>query len=205
MFTPTVDELISVMLRKSYHVYSNEALEWNLNIVGIRSNNLIPDMFDDTLAVFYRFMGDWHISYYPITTDPSTHYLRNPIVNSGTAILKEGQYTGVYMLGIHKRGRPGAHRALCQKNGDVQVYRDNNKDGRLNMENNTVETGMFHINIHKGPRAGRGEPHNDIYSAGCQVFADDRHFAEFIYKCEMAAEGLGNRFTYTLLNRSDFG
>lgn len=63
---------------------------------------------------------------------------------------------------------------------------------------------MFGINIHRGPRGGQFDPDNTIFSAGCQIFADDRHFAEFIKKCENGKEAFENNFTYTLLHEIDF-
>lgn len=204
MDKPTIDKIISVMKSKEYRIYDTPSIDWNLNLVGIRSNNLDTKKFDDLLVVFHRFMGNWDISYYPITTDPSTYYLKNPLNSKGTAILMEGQYKSVYKIDIHKRGRKGAHKAMCQRLGDVTVYRDSDKDGSLDIDRNTIQTGKFGINIHRGPRNGRANPDNDVFSAGCQVFADDRHFAEFLLKCEAGKEAFGNSFTYTLLLENDF-
>ncbi|MEO1964946.1 hypothetical protein [Hyphomonas sp.] len=201
-FRPTVDEIVSVLKDKNYRVYDNSDIDWNLNIIGIRNTPVSPKTFDDTLAVFHRFMGEWDISYYPITTDPSRKYLLKPIRSEGTAILAPGQYVGVYKLDIHNRGRKSGHKALCQRLGDVTVYRDNTRDGELNLVN--PHTGRFGINIHQGPMNGNYDSDNSIYSAGCQVFADRRHFSEFLLKCEHGEQAFGNSFTYTLLDRADF-
>lgn len=202
-FRPSVEDIIAVMNNKGYRVYDTRAIDWNLNIVGIRNGPASPKKFDDTLTVFHRFLDLWDISYYPITTDPSRKYLLNPVNERGAAILKPGQYQGVYKLDVHNRGRKGAHKALCQRLGDVTVYRDNTRDGELNMTE--TQTGSFGINIHRGPLNGAYESDNSIYSAGCQVFADRRHFSEFILKCENGEKAFGNSFTYTLLERADFG
>lgn len=146
-------------------------------------------------------MNNWDIYYYPITTDPSPHYLKRPINANGTAILKEGQYIGTHAIDIHQRGRPGAHKALCQRLGNVTVYRDNNKNSKLDYT--SPQSGMFGINIHRGPRNGDWDSENTIYSAGCQVFADSRHFDDFMQKCEFGRSAFGNKFTYTLLNERD--
>jgi hypothetical protein len=204
MERPTVQQIINVMSRKAYRVYDTPTIDWNLNIVGIRSQNPEPIKFDDLLVVFHRFLGNWDITYYPITTDPSLEYLRNPMNAKGTAILKEGQYRATYAIDIHNRGRTGAHKALCQRLDNVTVHRDSDRDGRLDIMPATEDTGSFGINIHKGPRGGQWDPDNTIYSAGCQVFADDRHFAEFMQKCEFARQAFGNSFTYTLLHEREF-
>ena len=200
MITPTIDKIIQVMNSKGFRVYDTDSVDWNLNIIGIRNQEKTNKKFDDTIIVFHKFLGNWHISYYPITTDPSDYYLKNPINADGVAILKEGQYKGVYQIDKHN----GKYYALCQRLGDVRVYRDNNRDDVLDFKENSVQTGMFGINIHKGPLNGNWDSRNENYSAGCQVFADTRHFNEFMDKCKNGTKSFGNKFTYTLLNELDF-
>ncbi len=201
MITPTVKKIIEVMNSKGYRFYDTDSVDWNLNIVGIRNRNKDNKTFDDTLVVFHKFMGNWHISYYPITTDPSDYYLRiKPINKKGTAILKEGQYQGTYAIDKHN----DKYYALCQRLAPVTVYRDKNKDSKLDFDEATLDTGFHGINIHKGPKNGNWDSKNTIYSAGCQVFADSRHFNEFMEKCRNGEKSFGNKFTYTLLNENDF-
>jgi hypothetical protein len=204
MQRPAVEKIIDVMTNKGYRVYDTPEVDWNLNIVGIRADVLTPNKFDDLLAVFHRFDGEWDVRYYTITTDPSPHYLRNPINPRGTAILCEGQYRTCYKLDIHRRGKPGAHKALCQRLGKVKVFRDKDRDGTLDLDQSTIQSGMFGINIHRGPRNGQWDENNRDYSAGCQVFSDDRKFDEFLRLCENGANAFGNKFTYTLLHERDF-
>lgn len=204
MKRPSIEQILEVMNSKNYRLYDTPTVDWNLNILGIRSKNVEPKEFDDLMVVFHRFLGQWDVTYYPITTDPSLNYLHNPINPRGTAILKEGQYKATYKIDIHNRGRTGGHKALCQRLGEVTVYRDSNRNGKLDIMPETEETGKFGINIHKGPRGATWEPKNTIYSAGCQVFADERHFDEFIKKCEFGRQAFGNSFTYTLLHENDF-
>jgi hypothetical protein len=206
MIRPSVNQLLEVLSRKGYRVYDTDSVDWNLNIVGIRSLDPVPDTFDDTLVVFHRFRGIWDIFYYHITTDPSIYYLRHPIASAGqgTAILKEGQYLGAYKIDIHKRGMPGAHEAICQRLGPVTVFRDSNRDDRLNLNASQTETGMFGINLHRGPLVAHSNSANWKFSAGCQVFADRRQFDDFMLKCRNGARAFGNKFTYTLLHERDF-
>ena len=206
-FRPPIEDILEVMGRKLYKVYDTPHIDWNLNIVGIRNRSLIPDKFDDTLVVFHRFLGNWDIAYYPITTDPSIYYLKNPlkkVAEKGTAILLEGQYKGKYLIRKHNN----KYLALCQginPGYEVSVYRDNNRNGTMELVESTIESGLFGINIHKGPKNGDWGSDNDLaYSAGCQVFADERHFNEFMNKCRNGERSFGNKFTYTLLNEKDF-
>jgi hypothetical protein len=122
---------------------------------------------------------------------------------SGTAILKEGQYVDVYAIDMHLRGKPGGHQALCQRLGNVTVFRDNTRDGKLNHVN--PDTGMFGINLHKGPANGDWDSRNSNFSAGCQVFADLDDFELFMMRCKKERDDTArNVFTYTLLNEKDF-
>ena len=203
MIKPTLDLVKAALRSKDYRIYDTANIDWNLNIVGIRNRNLGPKKFDDTLVIFHKFLGEDHMTYYPVTTDPSEHYLRNPldeVAHKGTAILKPGQYRSCYKIGMHKPGRKGGHKALIQDN-PITVYRDNSRDGTLNYIN--PEDGNFGINIHRGPVNGSWDSSSGVYSAGCTVFADQRHFEEFMLKCKFGAEAFSNSFTYTLIDEGD--
>ena len=200
MRRPSVEEIIQVMKDKGYKVYNTPEIEWNLNIVGIRAKSRIPDEFDDLLVVFHNFLEDWNVSYYRITTDPSPYYLMSPLNPDGTAILVPGQYESSFEIAQHR----GRYNALCQNLGEVSVYRDNNNDKSLNMNANTIQTGFFGINIHRGPNNAIFIEDDKKYSAGCQVFADKRNFEEFMLKCKFGRESFSNKFTYTLLLERDF-
>lgn len=204
MIRPSVEAIIAVMNGKGYRVYDSPVIDYNLNIVGIRSHNPMPYKFDDTLLIFHRFRGLWNIYYWYITTDPGIFYLQNPPPGRpGTAILKKGQYRSVYKIDIHGRGRPGAHLALCQRLGNVTVYRDSNHDDNLNLIPGTEQTGRFGINIHKANTSDI-PLFNWNVSAGCQVFADHREFEQFMQICKFGRDAFGNKFTYTLLHQRDF-
>jgi len=201
MFRPSAEQIVTVMQAKGYAVYDTPSIDWNLNLVGIRASDPEPGTFNDTLVLFHRFKGIWELYYYHITTDPSVYYLTHPVNTSGTAILKEGQYKGAYQLDIHNRGRAGGHLALCQRLGPVTVYRDSNRDAKLNLLAGKTERGMFNINIH---RTTEDYIQRQRFSAGCQVFADQRQFEDFLLKCKAGEKAFGNKFTYTLLHERDF-
>src|SRR3954470_24162605 len=76
---------------------------YELNIVGIRNKNTVPNRFDDQMHVFYKTGAiNWEYHVFNVTTDPGTFWLENPVSTEGTAILPEGQYLGAYGLGLHK-------------------------------------------------------------------------------------------------------
>lgn len=197
MLRPSLETLVETMEAKAYRVYDTPSVGWNLNIVGIRSDNH-GDGFADTLAVFQRFSGSWEISYYDITTDPGSFSPRQADDATGATVLKEGQYAGAYALDVHARGRSIAHIALCQRLAPVAAYRYVRPSDRTRLAELESETGIFGIDI------CRCDIGNGLTTDGCQVFADPRKFAEFIAKCREGAKAFGNRFTYTLLHERDF-
>lgn len=166
--------------------------EYNLNIFSLRSPSIEADTFDDYIFVICRDKNlNWIIKQYEVTTDPGTYHLKNPSNIKGTAILAPGQYKGVYKIDKHK----GKYYALCQRNGTVKVYRDNNRDNILDHDTNMTDTGWFGINIHKA----KFETTNvGPWSAGCTVFKNSSDFDEFMRLCMKASKIYGNKFTYTL-------
>ena len=189
---------IREMEEHGHVVFTNDAKRFNLNIVGIRSKSRVAGEFDDTLCVFWKFCGEWQTRVYPITTDPGKFYLINRLLNpEGCAILAPGQYRGVYKIDLHG----GKYPALCQRLGNVRVFRDGNRDDIIDMRPEKERTGRYGINIHRAAPAGVTK-HVGRYSAGCQVFQQAQHFAAFMHLCNAASIQFGNRFTYTLLEES---
>lgn len=174
---------------------------YNLNIIGVRANNSnkITNLYDDILIVIYRTPnGKLSRQAYNITTEPGTYYMRKELINKkGTAILVPGQYRGCWQLALHN----GKYKALCQKK-PVKVYRDGNKDDKYDLKPETIDTGIFGINIHRSNKTFTSNT-VDKYSAGCQVFNNSNDFQAFIRLCEKQKELYGNSFTYTLINEED--
>lgn len=170
--------------------------DYDLNIIGVRSPNRVAGEFDDEIHCIYKEDGYWIHESYQATTDPSAEQHINPSNPKGVAILKAGQYRGVYELDLHRK----TYLALCQRKGKVTVYRDKNRDNISNHENE--DTGFFGINIHRAASAKQGDlvKSTRFYSAGCQVFLHPADFARFIVLCQMqVAAGVGDTFSYTLL------
>ena len=172
---------------------------YNLNIVGVRSNNnnKITNQYDDILVVDYNTGTGHKRVCYTITTEPGKYYMHNLGNPKGTAILVPGQYRGCWQIGLHR----GKYKALCQKK-EVKVYRDNNKNLIYDINPETIDNGIFGINIH---RSNESWTRNTIdkYSAGCQVFNNPVEFNAFIRLCEKQKELYGNSFTYTLICEED--
>ena len=171
---------------------------YNLNIIGIRSNNnKVTDKYDDILVVDYNTDNGHKRVCYTITTEPGKYYMQNLCNPKGAAILVPGQYRGCWQIGLHH----GKYKALCQRKA-VKVYRDNNKDMIYNMIPKNIDKGIFGINIHRSNKTCICDT-IDKYSAGCQVFNDPVEFNAFMRLCEAQRKLYGNTFTYTLINEED--
>ena len=172
---------------------------YNLNIIGIRSNNnnKVTNKYDDMLVVDYNTGNGHKRVCYTITTEPGIYYIENLCNSNGAAILVPGQYRGCWQIRLHR----DKYKALCQKK-EVKVYRDNNKNLIYDINPETIDNGIFGINIH---RSNETYTRNTIdqYSAGCQVFNNPVEFNAFMRLCEEQRKLYGNSFTYTLICEED--
>jgi hypothetical protein len=197
--------ILAAMRRLGYRVFDKDDRPFNLNIVGVRNPRAALDKFDCRLHVFWKHQGKWTHYDWAITTFPGSRYLLEKLLNpKGAAILVPGQYLGVYRLDIHN----GKYRALCQRNGPVNVFRDGDKDRAFDLDPRTVQSGSFGMNIHAHttPTSGNKQSFTDrVYaaSAGCQVFQRMADFLEFYGYCEACAKIYGNQFSYTLITLDD--
>ncbi len=193
-----IQMLIKAMNKLGHKVFEGDHQPYNLNIVGIRSANPTTNMFNDLMCVFWKYEGHWNIYKMQMTSLPGLHWLEHPMNPKGCAILKEGQFRGVYMIDEHN----SKYDALCQRLGDVTVYRDDDKDTNYDMLENTEQIGKFGINIH---RASAYKELEDVgkNSAGCQVIQDPNEYEIHMDICYKSAEIWGNKFTYTLINENN--
>ncbi|MBD3637207.1 MAG: hypothetical protein HUJ25_07650 [Crocinitomicaceae bacterium] len=192
----SVLRLKNIAARKGFLIYKEP---FKLNIWGIRSRSTVPNRFDDVLHVFFVSDGQpikkWYHYVFPITTDPGTYWLKNPMHPQGTAMLAPGQYRDTYKIARHRN----KYYALCQRLKPVRIIRDYNRDAVLDFNNGRPATGMFGINIHRARKTGTTYT-VDNHSAGCQVFKKAMDFNFFMRLCEMHKRVHGNVFTYTLID-----
>jgi hypothetical protein len=180
--------------------------DFHLNLFGIRNPNAKANSFDDIMGCAYTEKGLWRVHYWPATTDPGTYYLENRdkwFGPAGVAILCEGQYVDVYKIDLHA----GKYEALCQRNGAVRLYRDDNLDDVLDMDPETVKTSYGSgINLHASTSypytTGTDKDEVDAWSAGCQVHATVAGFREMMELARKQVEVTGiDTFTYTLMKQ----
>lgn len=176
---------------KGYKTFDGE--DHDLNLIGVRSSNRTVGAFDDEFYCVYREEGLWIQEVYQSTCDPSASEYTDPAHEVGVAILKAGQYRGVWKLGKHR----GKYKALCQLGAKVTFYRDSNKDDVSDHVNEA--SGYIGINGHRAHKSKLAD-NSKWWSAGCQVLRHPADFSRLITLCEMqVAAGWGDSFTYTLL------
>ncbi len=205
----SITNLIRVANEKGYKIFDNDTQNYNINIWGIRHRAPASNSFDDLMVVFWRFLGKWTILSFPCTTDPGRYWLEHPENPLGTGIVKEGQYSALWQIGMHQ----GKYKALVQT-GLVTLVRDNNHDANIDYDGINMDKGIFGINCHRANENGKSIM-IDKWSAGCQVLQNREifnpennsvkvfEFDYFLHLCDMAAQKYGNSFTYTLINDTD--
>lgn len=183
------EQLIEKVKRLGHLVFEQDSKPFNLNLIGVRSKDMTPNTFNDTLHVLWKFRGHWNHLKFAFTTDPGLYYLQNPINVNGTIIMVPDQYRGVYKKGFHK-GRPALEQVKPMK-----YWRDSNRDGKLDPIGEIFEEDAS-TNLHD---AGINSTQVGKWSAGCQVTASDYDFDLLMYIVDKAVEHWGNSFTYTLI------
>lgn len=178
------NDLLKTMRRLGYTV--DESGKWN--IVGLRSRAGSTNAFDDEMHLLRKTPKGWEHYAYPMTADPGTYYLTTPMNGVATSAVVPGQYKDAYAFGMHR----GQYEALVQV-GNLKVYRDGNRDAKFDYDPASITTGTYGINIHKASADSKSV---DNWSAGCQVFARERDFTEFMNLLKQSGQ---QRFTYTLL------
>jgi len=162
------------------------------NLVGVRFLTKINSFDDELYVLTYDNSGDIDIEKYSITTDPGLYAIHHTINPKGTAIIVPGFYKDLWTFGLHK----GKYKAFVQLN-KVSVYRDNNKDSVYDLIPETIDNGIFGINLHK---AGLTSIVVDNWSYGCQVFKNSDDFDKVLKQAESSGY---NKFNYILLNNID--
>lgn len=198
-YLPGPEAVKAVMERKGYKVFEGSRQKgYDLNIFGVRAADTAANTFNDWLGVMYLQSGVWNMFAFPGTTDPGLYWREHPMNVHGTALVKPGQYRGLWKRGRHQ----GKYEALVQAS-PISVYRDANRNATLEPREETVQVGMFGINMH---RANPNTPSVQVnkWSAGCQVFADPIQF-DFMMALVRKSQAIwGDRFSYTLLTEADF-
>ena len=135
-------------------------------LLGIRSQDDLPNRFDDKI---YLFKGEEFVLDTSATTNPGTPtlYQFEKVNKDGAAILKADEwYYNVWKFGKHN----GKVEGLLQLGNKVKVYRDTDKDDNSE-EQGVLQEGYFGINFHPNTYDLSKPSGTTIgwWSAGCQV------------------------------------
>jgi len=193
----TIEKIKKAYIKKGYDLFDDDIKPFNLNLIGIRSADTAPNVFNDQMVAIWKYKGNWSMFVLQCTTEAGLYYLNHPLNDKGTAILKEGRYPGMWEIGKHQ----GRYQALVQK-GRATLIRDFDRDNEFDYDSGSEEIGLFGINCHRS----NSEVESilvDRWSAGCQVLANPDEFKVLMKLCEYASHEWGNSFTYTLINEND--
>lgn len=212
----TISRLLALYEANSFRVNTQKDKQFNLNIGAIRSKSRTSDKYDDYMFVFRKcdkpanhtvnkpdwqrvYQNGYSLDIFTCTTNPGTPNMLNPINPKGAGIIVEGQYKDVYIKGLHK-GYP----ALTQF-GTFKVYRDKNKDSILDYDPLTIENAKnTGFNIHRASQ-WKIVDFIGLYSAGCQVHKNVRHYEDvFLYLVDGAINEGFKFFDYTLIKEEQY-
>lgn len=175
---------------------------WDINIIGIRSNSMLVDEFND--AIGFIIKDDFgHIStmFFQASTKPGRYWLKEKMANlNGTFTLAEGQYRRCWQMGDHK----GKYVALDQTPiASFKGWRDKDNDGQFDW------SGELYRDV-KGLELHTTSLINEVkkvgaYSAGCQITQNEAHHFIMMGYIEESMKRVGSKYvSYTLLNERDF-
>lgn len=193
------NEIQKIFAKKGYAFFTGA---FNMNFFAARGNMRRPDAFDDILFIVYTDAeGNPVVRMFEGTVDPGIPWLTRPMNAGGAAAIAPGQYRAVWQLGKFKNTD-----ALIQC-GKFRIFRDNNKDAIFDYDPKTIQDSMpsdgifFHEHFQKQNVA-------EIVSnssAGCVVPRSRVDHREIMRILQLQAKaGLGNKFTFTLFNETDF-
>jgi hypothetical protein len=197
----TREQIKTAVESKEYKWFNDNANKgYDVNIIGVRNTSpsvyrKVTNVFDDFLTISFKDeKGVEQFYCWAATTDPGKKGVQQFHNKKGVARLVPGQYRTTWAVDLHQ----GKYSALCQRLGEVTVWRDGNRD--MVFDEVVKDTGVFGINIHK---AGQDSTWVENWSEGCQVFKRVKDFDAFMSICRKAAKIHGNKFSYTLLESTD--
>lgn len=164
-------------------------------LLGVRSNENTPNIFDDKM---YLFKGEKFIAITSCTTEPGSSGLIDykKYQNNGIAVVKADEwYYDLWQYGLHKGKMP----ALKQVNS-IKYYRDADGD-KFAESNGVIHTGIIGINWHTATYETNESLREDLiipnvgtWSLGCQV---QNNVEEYDNMLELMKTGL---ISYCLIN-----
>lgn len=194
-----VFRLLGERVRHAGHIWFDDGLDYDLNVVSLRNACNEAGPWDDRIVVCWKVkkVAYWRVM--EATTDPGRAALIHPRREDGTAILCPGQTRRSHALGRHARGKPTERDALVQVR-PVRVWRDRTHDGHIDRTGPVFE-GLFGINIHDDIGHEAIVQHA---SEGCQVLRWTTDSEELLTLVRKQGDNrLGLAISYALLQLAD--
>lgn len=193
-----INEYKKICRSKGYRFFKGP---WNINLFGVRLKDKDNRGFNDLIGVIYEDNNKAsHLHLFRATTKPSPTYLKNPINELGTGIIKAEQYPSVWQF---EQNWGKFKYPILRQVGKFNVYRDNNRDTEIDYKDNTLEVnsnGGFQLHS-----TGCLDYPNKVgyHSAGCQVIQNQMEHEFLMSLLFQSIQVTGYRtFTYTLIELS---
>ncbi len=205
----TYQKIQELYAKMGYRFFSSKPYDLNFGVIRTDLTNGLDqsaDAFNDIFFVAYLDeTGKGRVHEYMGTVDPGKLELLDPSFaqakKDGTAIIAEGYYPSVYVLGTHGTGQ-WQHEALRQ-DGTMSYYRDNNRDVILDLVGKRSDN--YATNHHAADKVNLRKTIGR-YSAGCAVaqnYADLQKTIALVKK--QASVGLGRRVSFAVFSESKLG
>ncbi len=206
-----IAQLKTICQKKGYAFFENG--DYNLNIIFVRKDDIFDNRFSDTLYIAFKINGIWQLLTIPCTTLAGTLGVggeQNPLTGtqtgtgvSGTAVIVEGQYRGVYQFIDTYTG--WLWYPYFAQIKSMKYYRDNDKNGRISR--GQIYEGNYATNLHRMSNNGIISEFvnfwNVGWSQGC-MGSIEPEFKKMLPIVREAVKRYGDKFTMTLLHQNDF-
>lgn len=195
----TIEGLKETILSKGYKWFTDQP-----NIIGIRTKEQIPDVFNDYLCVVFKLEDADYMQIYMYTSEPGVVYQKKLLNSKGCWVMMPAQMLNAYKLGYHQ----GKSDHKCLRSvGKIFGLREDDKDGIvLNDKDATpfwVDGHLVGANIH-GANKKLITKTVGPWSAGCQVIASWENKEDLMAICEEYKDVNNGLVTYTLINENDY-
>jgi hypothetical protein len=193
-----INVLKAVIAKKSYKWFDDQP-----NIIAIRSNLNVSDIFNDILCIVYKKNGVETLYTATITTEPGVTYQKKLLNKDGCWVMMPAQMIDAYTIGLHQS--KADHRCL-RSTGKIFGLRDNDLNGIAGDDTDAVAKWVdgttVGANIHGSNKAGITKSIGP-WSAGCQVHNDWKKKEEMMDIMDSYKSINSGKFTYTLIEEKD--
>jgi hypothetical protein len=173
-----------------------------INLIAIRTNLQVPDVFNDVMCVVYKKGGVEVLETATITTEPGVAYQKKLLNKDGCYVMMPAQMINAYKLGLHQ-GKAD-HRCL-KSVGKIYGLRDKDLDGIAGNSGTAMwfEGKTVGANIHGSNKLTKSNIIGS-WSAGCQVYNEWKKKEALMGIADLYDKVNNGLITYTLIKESDY-